>query len=227
MYTLTYRGTAVSKWLFEEVNTFLEVTGAMMFYVARDEMHPGIVKMWSHLRRFALYFLHYRPGQHTTEQVLAAQKELFQYGEYAETHLHCKTLTILVHRCFAHIPYQAMATLPGAYLREDWGERMVRHTKGRITGHHTKDAARASAGVCLVEMGLRICQQTYEDVDLPLLRIRPLPSTRSIDQGDAFGTALHYLKPAGTGDDGDEVRLTVRMGCNIDNVGSVSLTIPI
>lgn len=143
------RGVPISKWLFEEVNTFVEVTGAVSFYVARNEVHPGILKMWSHLRKFTLYFLHYRPGQHTHEQVLEAQREIFQFGEYAEKHLQCKTLTCLVHRCFAHIPQHVMATLPGAFLREDWGERLVRRTKSRITWHSTKQAARASAAVCL------------------------------------------------------------------------------
>lgn len=183
----------------------MEVTGAMLFYVARDEVHPGILKMWTHLRKFAIYFLHYRPGQHTESQVLAAQKEMFQFGEYAEEHLRCKTLTLLIHRCFAHLPYQVLSTLPGAYLREDWGERLVRRTKGKITGHSTKQAPRASAGVCLVEMGLRICQQEHPGIDAPLLRIRPPTSSRDMDPGDVYGTALHQLKLAFTGDDGDEV----------------------
>lgn len=199
------RGIPFSKWLFEELNTGVEITIAMIMYVARSEIHPGILKMWAHLRKFTLYFLHYRPGQHTDAQILDAQRELFQFGEYAEQHLHCKSLTCLVHRCFAHIPQQVMATLPGAYLREDWGERMIRHTKGAITGHATKHAARASAGVCLVEMGLRANQQQHPSIDEPLRAIRPTPSPRPKDTGDDYGTLLHTLSPAYTGEDRDEV----------------------
>lgn len=186
--------------------TFVEITGAICFYVARKEIHKGILKMWTHIRKFCLYFLQYRPGQHTEIQIRAAQRELFQFGEFAERHLQCKTLTCLVHRCFAHIPDHVMATLPGAFLREDWGERLVRHTKGRITGHASGDAARASAGVCLTEMGLRINQWKYPGIDDPLHRIRPIPSPRPLDTGDEYGTLLHQLVPAYTGEDNDAVR---------------------
>lgn len=195
----------LSKWLFEELNTGLEVTLAITFLVARDEIHPGIIKMWSHLRRFALYFLHYQPGQHTQDQLRAAQRELFQFGEYAEKNLNSKMLTCLVHRCFAHIPHHVDATLPGAFLREDWGERLIRRTKGKITGHATSQAARASADVCLTEMGLRILQQKYPDIDQPLKLINPCPSPRPQDSGDDYGTQLHWLAPAYTGVEGDEV----------------------
>lgn len=199
------RGVPISKWLFEELNTFVEVTGAACFYVARKEVHPGILKMWSHLRKFTLYFLHYRPGQHTEAQVLAAQQEIFQFGEYAEQHLHCKTLTCLVHRCYAHIPLHVLATMPGAFLREDWGERLVRRTKSRITGHSTQQAARASADVCLIEMGLRLSQHKHPGIDGPLLRIRPVARSRPSDNGDSYGVQLHQLLSAYTGEEGDVV----------------------
>ena len=203
--SIACRDVPISKWLFEELNTFIEITGAIRFYVARAEIHPGILKMWSHLRKFTLYFLHYRPGQHTDAQIRAAQRELFQFGEYAERNLKCKMLTCLVHRCFAHIPDQVSGTLPGAFLREDWGERLIRHTKGRITGHDTKETERAAAGVCLDEMALRITQKRYPGVDGPLLAIEPQGSSRPRDSGDDYGTLLHSLWPAYTGEDNDEV----------------------
>lgn len=175
--------------------------------------------MWSHLRRFTLYFLHYRPGQHTPSQIRDAQRELFQFGEYAERNLSSKMLTCLVHRCYAHIPEQVTETLPGAFLREDWGERMIRQTKGRITGHATRFAARASAEVCLTEMALRIVQKKFPDVDEPLLRVQPQPRSRPHDSGDDYGTLLHSLWPAYTGDDNDEVHRVpsdVCYTCTID-----------
>lgn len=78
------KGIPITKWLFEELNTGIEISLAISFLVAREEIHPGILKMWGHLRKFALYFLHYRPGQHTPAQLRDAQRELFRFGEYAE-----------------------------------------------------------------------------------------------------------------------------------------------
>lgn len=192
-------------WLFEELNTLLEVSGALAFYVLRADVHPGILQMWGHLRKYALYFLHYRPGQHTESQIRAAQQELFRYAEYAEKNLQGKLLTCLVHRCFAHIPPHVLLTMPGAFLREDFGERLVRRTKGKITGHATLRAAEASAAVCLTEMGLRIIKNRQPGVDEPLNRIRPAPSVRPLDDGDEYGTLLHRLTNANTGLDDDEV----------------------
>lgn len=196
----------MSKWLFEECNTFIEIAGAIAFYHFRSGIHPGILKMWGHLRKYALYFLHYRPGQHTTAQIRLAQREIFQFGEYAEANLNASMLTCLVHRCFAHIPAQVLATLPGAFLREDFGERVVRWTKKFIKGHSTVRAAGASANVCLTQMGLRIHLNKHPGVDGPLNCIRRRPPVRPLDDGDDYGTALHKLTPAHTGEDHDEVK---------------------
>lgn len=198
-------GISITKWLFEESNTFIEVTGAIAFCQVQDDVHPGIMKMWGHLRKFAIYFLHYRPGQHTKPQIEAAQKEIFQYAEYAEQHLKGKLLTCLLHRAYAHIASHVHASLPGALLREDFGERLVRWTKGRITGHATIRAAQASTTVCLTEMGMRINKNKNPDIDEPLDRIRPSPVVRPKDGGDDYGTLLHELKNASPGDDRDEV----------------------
>lgn len=191
--------------MFEECNTFLEIAGAMVFYHFREEIHPGILKMWGHLRKYALYFLHYRPGQHTIDQIRAAQREIFQFAEYAEKNLESSLLTMLVHRCFAHIPTQVEASLPGAFMREDFGERMVRWTKRFIKGHATLRAAESSAAVCLTQMSLRIHLNENPGVDDPLNNIRENPPVRPVDKGDDYGTALHHLAPAHTGEDRDEV----------------------
>lgn len=195
----------ISQWLFEESNTFLEITGAITFWHFREEIHAGILKMWAHLRTYALYFLHYRPGQHTSEQVLAAQREIFQFAEYSEKHLGGKLLTCLTHRCFAHIPPHILATLPGAFLREDFGERLVRWTKRYIQGHATVRAPQASAAVCLTQMGLRILKNQNFNVDEPLNRVRPPQARRPPDSGDVYGSALHQMINAHTGEDRDEV----------------------
>lgn len=196
---------AVSRWLFEECDTFLEVSGAIAFYHFSSEIHPGILTMWGHLRRYALYFLHYRPGQHTHSQIRDAQREIFKFAEYAEENLQCSMLTCLIHRCFAHIPTQVQNSLPGAYLREDFGERMVRWTKGFIKGHATRRAAESSAGVCLTQMALRILKNDNPGIDGPLNQIRTRVPTQPLDRGDDYGTALHQLNNANTGDDNDEV----------------------
>lgn len=161
--------------------------------------------MWQHLRTYALYFLHYRPGQHTEGQIRAAQQELFKFAEYAEKHLEGKLLTSLIHRAVVHIPAQVLATLPGAFLREDFGERLVRWTKKFIKGHSTVRAAQASAAVCLTQMGLRIVKSESPTVDAPLNLVRSHVNVRPQDKGDEYGTSLHYLVNANTGEDQDEV----------------------
>lgn len=161
--------------------------------------------MWGHLRTYALYFLHYRPGQHTISQIRAAQREIFKFAEYSEQHLGGKLLTCLIHRCFAHIPQHVSETLPGAFLREDFGERLVRWTKKGVKGHATVRVAQASAAICVTQMGLRIVKNNNVDVDGPLNRVRPQPQQRPVDAGDDYGTALHYLSNAHTGEDADEV----------------------
>lgn len=43
---LACSGVAVSKWYFEETNTFLEVTGAIAFCQVKDAIHPDLIEMW-------------------------------------------------------------------------------------------------------------------------------------------------------------------------------------
>lgn len=199
------RDAKISGWLFEESHTFLEVSGALAMWVVRAEVHPDILQMWGHLRTYALYFLHYRSGQHTVPQIRAAQNELFQYAEFAEQHLRGKLLTVLLHRAVVHIPEQVINGLPGAYVREDWGERCVRRTKGGITGHATAKVAAASAALCCTEMGLEISRRESPELHDPIVAALPSASSRLEDEGDAYGVMLHTLKPGNTGVEGDEV----------------------
>lgn len=189
------------------MSTFIEVTGAIAFWTVREaaNMHPRIIEMWAHFRAFALYFLQYRPGQHTRNQIRAAQGRLFKFAAFAEEHLEGRLLTVLLHRAVVHIPEQVIDGLPGAYMREDWGERCVRRTKGRITGHATNRAAQASAATCLTEMGLRICKNQHPDIDAPLIAAQQKTVRHKEDAGDSFGAQLHHLKPAYMGHTGDEV----------------------
>ena len=68
---------AISNWIFEETHTFMEVAGALAFYICRNDVHEGILKMWGWLRAYALFFQQYRPGQHTIPQIRAAQQQLY------------------------------------------------------------------------------------------------------------------------------------------------------
>lgn len=92
------------KWYFKEMSTFMEVAGALTFWIYRRGIHPGIVKLWGHLRRYTMYFLQYRPSQHTERQTIVAQSELLQFARYAVKRKLCKLCTLLLHRPSVHIP---------------------------------------------------------------------------------------------------------------------------
>lgn len=195
----------ISGWLFEESLTFLEVTGAFAFWMVRNSIHEGILYMWSRLRTVALFFLQYRPGQHIEACISAAQQAAYEFAVYAEKHLQGKFMTMLVHRLVNHIPNQVRRGLPGAFVREDWGERCVRKCKTHITGHATKMVARAAASICLTQMSMRITKSMFPDVDAPLTSTAPQPRARAKDTCDQYGVMLSELKPASLNEDGDEV----------------------
>lgn len=208
------RHVGISRWLFEEMATFVEITGAAMFWYIRDDpgMHPLIVEMWSHFRCYALYFMQYRAGQHTTHQIRAAQAHLYRFAWLAEVHLQGKLLTLLLHRAVVHIPEQVMYGLPGAFLGEAWGERCVRRVKGRITGASTKETARASATVCLTEMALRELAVQNPGIAKGVIAATQKQSRQEADPGDEYGSSLRYLRNAYTGDTDDEVRSLITRG---------------
>ena len=189
--------------------SFLEVSGAVVFQMFKDEIHPVISKMWLHLRPYALYFLQYRTGQHTVSQIREAQLQLYKYAVLAETHLQGKLLTLLLHRAVVHIPEQALQIGPTAAYREDWGERAIRAAKGPTTGHAMRRPAQAAANKTLVTMSLGLAKMEDNQVDMPLRR-DPVPvrsQERTTDRLDEYGVQLHEgLKPAYTGLDGDVVR---------------------
>jgi hypothetical protein len=51
-----------------------------------------------------------------------------------------------------------------AFLRELFLERKVRRTKGSVTNHSSREPARHSANVCLLDMALALCQKEHADV---------------------------------------------------------------
>lgn len=193
-------GIPITKWYFEESNTWMEVVGAVAMWKFASRIHPGIIKMWGHLRKYAIYFLHYRPGQHTERQIRAAQQELFEYAVYAETHLGGKLLTVLLHRAVVHIPEQVLNGLPGASMREEWGEGCVRRVKRPVKGHAMAKIAQASANVVCDDMGLRLLRTTDPSIELP--KAAPSSSSSSVlqDRVDHYGVQLHALQDAYTGE---------------------------
>jgi len=199
------RSAKPANWIFEETSTFLEISGAFALWRVQDDVHPAILQMWGWLRTYSLYFLQYRPGQHTIAQIRAAQNELFKFAEFAETHLDGKLATCLLHRAVVHIPEQAISGPPTAFLREEFGERCVRRTKGGITGHATNRVAEASASLLCTEMGLQIRRRERPELHHSIERAMPETSNRIEDEGDAYGTRLHTLKSANTGVEGDQV----------------------
>lgn len=174
-------------------------------WVVRHAVHPDILKMWGQLRTYALFFLQYRAGQHTEPQIRAAQNQLFRYAEFAERHLKGNLLTVLLHRAVVHIPDQVISGIPGAYSREDWGERCIRRVKGGITGHAARKVAEAAAALCCTEMGLEICRREEPELHAPIEAALPTTAMRDRDVGDVYGVRLHTLKPGYTGEEGDEV----------------------
>lgn len=183
-----------SKWFFEETFTFMEVTGAFVFWLYRKKIHEGILKMWGHLRRFVLYFLQYRPGQHSEWQVRQAQSKLIKYAQLAVKYKLGKLCTLLLHRACFHIPEQVLAGLPGAWTREDFGERCIRFTKRYITNHATKEAARASAQCLLDEMVLRVTRVEKPHSTALYDAGHTVSRVIQSDYGDGCGIRLHAVK---------------------------------
>lgn len=197
----------VSRWYFEETYTFVEITGAVAMWHLKQHIHPGIIKMWSHLRRYTMYFLQYRPGQHTPDQVRRAQGELLQYAQYCQDHLGGKLLTSLLHRACFHIPEQVLAGLPGAFCREDWGERCIRAMKQYVTGHATVRVAKAAAYSALSVMCLRHNANRWPGLEDPVHVAAGAVARRRVDTMDAAGVMLGAIEDAhGSGEDGNKVR---------------------
>lgn len=196
----------VSRWYFEETYTFLEITGAVAFWHLKHHIHPGILKMWSHLRKYTLYFLQYRPGQHSPEQIREAQSELLHYAQFCQEQLGGKLLTSLLHRACFHIPEQVLAGLPGAFSREDWGERSIRAMKQYVTGHATVRVAQAAANAALSLMALRHNANRWPGIDDPVQQALGVVSRRRMDRMDAAGVMLGAIEDAhGSGEDGNKV----------------------
>ena len=138
--------------------------------------------MWEHIRSFAMYFMYYSPGQHTYLQVREAQNHLFKFAEFAEEHLQDKMCTLLLHRALVHIPKMILRAGPGAFLREDFGERGIRETKHKITHHACSNMAQASAQCCVLEMCLRRHKRKYNDTDAPRRKLKQKKRRRKTDQ---------------------------------------------
>lgn len=172
----------------------MEITGALIFYVFASDIHPWIKEMWGHLRTYTLYFLQYRAGQHTDDQITAAQNALVRYCQCAVRFKFTKLVTVLLHRACYHVPDQARCLLPTAYLREDWGERCIRRTKRFITGHATRNVASASAKCCLDEMALQASTTLQDDVVALDVLGKKVNRTLVTDVPDEFGVQLHELK---------------------------------
>lgn len=208
---MSRRGAAISNWIFEETHTFMEVSGALAFWMVRDDIPcKGILKMWGWLRSYAIFFLQYRPGQHTIAQIRAAQQQLYQYASYAQQHLGGRLMTVLLHRAVVHIPEQVIYGVPSAYMREDWGERCIRRVKGAVKGHAMNKVAAAAAARCCMDMQLADLRTRHPELHKPIEDALPQAATSSFDEGDDYGCQLHALKDAYTGIEGDEVRGFIR-----------------
>lgn len=204
--TYACRSIAVSRWYFEEVATFLELTGPIAFWsIKSDKTVPHrLLEMWEHLHAYALYFLYYTPGQHTLSQIRGAQARLFKFAEFAEEFLNGLLCTLLLHRAQVHIPEQVRDACPGAFMREDFGERSIRSTKHKITHHAAKNAAQASAQCCVLEMSLRQHKLRNPDIDAYRQKIIAARQLRITDDGGTDGVQLHQLKKGYTGEDNDQ-----------------------
>ena len=201
------RGVGVTRWYFEELATFVEVTGAYAFWTVKDDPRtpPRLIEMWTHLRAYAMYFLFYQPGQHTIDQIRAAQNHLFKFAEFAEEEMEGRMCGLLLHRASVHLPEQVIDAGPSPYMREDFGERGIRVCKHKITHAATKDAAQASAACCVLEMCMRSHKRKCPDVDAPAIKRQATKRVRRSDSGGSDGVQLHQLAEAYNGTDNDEV----------------------
>lgn len=99
-----------------------------------------ILEMWGHLKKAAVYFLRYQPGQHQEHYIDEAQEELFQYARLVQWYFGGnELLTYQLHACMAHVAAQARHSGPTAFAGEWWLERCMqvfkRITKYRSTRH--------------------------------------------------------------------------------------------
>lgn len=192
--------------------TFLEVSGPLAFHHVADEIHPLIMTMWEHMRTYSMYFLRYRPGQHTVPQIRAAQNELHQYAKLAEEHLGDHLQSVLLHRAVVHIPEQAIRFGPTAFKLEEWLERDVRRCKRAITNHSTRAPAKHATNVCLKEVGLEVCKAdpAHFHIERHLKKADKEPAVGSQDETDEHGVCLLGRLRKGTlGKAGDDVRCCV------------------
>jgi hypothetical protein len=100
-------------------------------------VHDDIVKLWTPLRKAALYFLDYREGQHHDKLVNKAQDWLARYARLAERMVPRRNLnTNQLHQCVFHLPTSVRLWGPGIFRSEFWVERMMQVVK-RVTKYRT------------------------------------------------------------------------------------------
>jgi hypothetical protein len=186
---------------------FTEVSGPAAFHAVKDKVHPLILEMWGLYREYAMYFLRYRDGQHTSAQIGAAQDKLLQYAVLAEQNLRGKLLTVQLHHAVVHIPEQARAIGPTAWFKEDFLERSVRQGKAYITNHLSRNPAQDTANICLRDLGLELCKVEHPDIDAGIKRPVQARATCATDETDEHGVSLlGALRDANERQDNDEVR---------------------
>ena len=197
----------MTRWYFEELATFIEITGALAFWSIKDNAGtpPRMIEMWTHLRSYAMYFVFYQPGQHTTEQIRTAQNHIFKFAEFAEAKMGGRLCSLLLHRATMHLPEQVLTAGPSGYMREDFGERGVREGKERVTRHAAKDAAQASAACCMLDMSLRAHKRRWPEIEAPARKTDALKRHRPVDAGGPDGVQLHQLTEANQGIAKDQV----------------------
>jgi hypothetical protein len=115
--------------------TYLRLLSPYVLY--NSGVHEDVLKLWSPLRKAAMYFLDYREGQHDANSIDRAQDLMAHYARLCEKMVPDLRLnTIQLHNCVFHLPQAVHLYGPSIFRTEFWVERLMQIVK-RITKHRT------------------------------------------------------------------------------------------
>lgn len=172
--------------------TFISVLSPLV--CSGDLFPPAIMDLWEPLRKALLYFTRYHPGQHTDEQLSAAQNSLMEYAHLAETtfKMH-KLMTLQLHSACVHLADMVSAYGPSAHRMEFWVERMMQELK-RITKYRTSCSPELVAvNGWLLQSALMRMAGAVPGIDALLKKVDPKAMSGRVlnrDEHDIHGNLL-------------------------------------
>lgn len=123
---------------------------------------PKLKKMWSALRAALVYLLQYMPGQHDDRYIDEARNLMCEYASLAEEHFGKRELmTYQLHTLVLHAFEQIKEVGPGAFVSEDWLERMCQSFKRRTKCRATRWPEMTACSILAALFGLEHHRATF------------------------------------------------------------------